>query len=212
MPKRGNASPVAPAKRAKGRVEQQVCVVRWARCTDVDELDHKKINELDWVSGDYGEIHECIKEGLEEVVKDEDGTLGAFSSRESALQARDDLMKSKMREAKEAVRQNALSLSPAQWKELLKSDFACEYSDNRAFGEPSKSQDLAYRWAKGAFHKDAQHNQKDPLQVHYELAWGPLYEGCGVDVKDIETDDMVECCDTILTRIRCWVELVPLKD
>ena len=219
MPKRGNnASSAAPTKRAKGTSDEQthVHVCRWARCTDVDGLDHEKIQEVEWCGGDLSEIHACIKEELESVLKDEHGTNGAFFSRESALQARDELMNQKIREAKEAVRR-AYGLNAAKWKKLLESDWVCEYSDTQTFGaeykgpgEPTPHQDVAWRWANSstAFtFQDAQHNLKDPLQAHYELAWGSL-EGCGV--CKVEADDMIECCETILTRIRCWVEAVPL--
>ena len=223
MPKRGSAlSSVAPTKRTKGVGNELAYVCRWARCTDVDGLDHKKIQEVEWPSGKakWNEIHACIKEELESVLSDEHATSGAYRSRASALQARDELMKQKIEEAKQAVRQ-AYDLSPAQWQKLLKSDWVCEYSDTKTFGvkykrpgEPTPHQDLAWRWANrppttGApaaaftFH-DAQHNLNDPLQAHYELAWGSL-EGC--KVCKVEADDMIECCETILTRIRCWVEL-----
>ena len=55
--------------------------------------------------------------------------------------------------------------------------------------------------------QDAKHNMDDHLQAHYELAWGSP-EGC--DLCKIEANDMIQCCETILTRIRCWVEAVPL--
>ena len=226
MPKRGNSSSAAPTKRTKGSGDEHSCVhvCRWARVTDVDSLDHEKIQEVEWSGGDLSEIHACIKEELESVLKDEHGTNGAFFSRESALQARDELMNQKIREAKEAVR-HAYSLNAAKWKKLLESDWVCEYSDTQTFGaeykgpgEPTPHQDLAWRWANrspaieaaaSAFtFQDAQHNLKDPLQAHYELAWGSP-EGCGV--CKIKADDMIECCETILTRIRCWVELIPLK-
>jgi hypothetical protein len=225
MPKRANASSAASAKRAKG-TDEHVCVLRWARCTDVDSLDHEKIQEMEWAgreSGDLIEIHACIKEELESVLKDEHGTDGAFLSRESALQARDELMKRKIQEAREAVRHAFGQLSPVKWKQLLKSDWVCEYSDTQAFDVDYKGpghHDLAWCWAHRSsaieaaaaaftFH-DAQHHINDPLQAHYELAWGSL-EGCDV-CKGFEANDMIECCETILTRIRCWVELVSLKD
>ena len=199
-------------------------VCRWARVTDIDGLDHEKIQEVEWSGGDLSEIHSCIKEALESVLKDEHGTNGAFHSRERALAARDELMTQKIQEAKEAVRQHAYGLNAAQWKQLLDSDWVCEYSDTQTFGaeykgpgEPTLNQDLAWKWANrstaidaaaSAFtFQDAQHNRMDPSQAHYELAWGSP-EGCGM--CKIEADEMIECCDTILTRIRCWVEVIPL--
>ena len=221
----GSTLSAAPTKRAKGSGDGHACVhvCRWARVTDVDGLDHEKIHEVEWAGGDLSEIHACIKEALESLLKDEHGTNGAFHSRERALQARDELMFQKIQEAKEAV-QHAYGLNAAQWKKLLKSDWVCEYSDTKRFGaeykapgKPTPHQDLACRWAARsnaieaaapAFtFQDAQHNMNDPLQAHYELAWGSL-EGC--DVCEIEADEMIECCETILTRIRCWVEAIPL--
>ena len=133
-------------------------------------------------------------------------------------------MKQKIQEAKEAVR-CAYSLRPAQWKKLLKSDWVCEYGDTQTFGARSVpgahtlNQGVASKWARKssaieaaapAFtFPDAKHNMDDPLQAHYELAWGSP-EGC--DLCKIEADDMIQCCETILTRIRCWVEAIPLKD
>jgi hypothetical protein len=224
MPKRGSASSSAPTKRTKGE-EEYVHVCRWARCTDVDSLDHDKIHEVEWAGGDLSEIHACIKEELDSVLGDEQGTHGAFLSRERALKARDELMAHKIAEAKEGVRR-AYGLSVAQWNKLLKTDWVCEYSDTRKFGaeykgpgQPTPQQDLATRWARqssaieaaaAAFtFQDAKHNSNDESQAHYELAWGSP-GGCGV--VQSEENEVIECCETILTRIRCWVEHVPLKD
>ena len=225
MPKRDSASSsAAPTKkRAKGAGEERtfVYICRWARCTDVEDLDQEKIQAMEC---DLSEIHACIKEELDSVLEDEQGVDGAFLSVESAVQVRDELMKQKMEEAKEAVR-NSYSLSEKNWKKLLKSSWVSESSDTQTFGveyqgpgEPTPHQDLAWMWANRSpaveaaaptftFH-DAQHNVNDPLQTHYELAWGSLD---GNPVCKIEEEAMIQCCVTILTRIRCWVERVPLK-
>ena len=107
---------------------------------------------------------------------------------------------------------------------MLKTDGVCDYSDSQAFGAeyrgPEK-QDFARDWVTNErrgtdegvpsiyFH-DAKDHADDPLHVNYMLAWGPP-SNYGVDTDEPE-NEILECCDTILTRIRCWVELVPLKD
>jgi len=40
------------------------------------------------------------------------------------------------------------------------------------------------------------------------MAWGSLD---GFPGLKIQTEDMIKCCEDISTRIRCWVELVPIK-
>ena len=86
MPKRGNSSSAAPTKRTKGSGDEHSCVYvcRWARVTDVDSLDHEKIQEVEWSGGDLSEIHSCIKEELESVLNVEDTVAGTTKKREQS--------------------------------------------------------------------------------------------------------------------------------
>ena len=90
---------------------------------------------MEWCSGEWSEIHSCVKEELDSVIKDAQGTIGAYRARSDALRARDKLMHEKIAEARSAVRKNAYGMSPRTWKKLLETDWVTERSDVRDLGE-----------------------------------------------------------------------------
>ena len=224
MPKMKRASPTSPPPRAKKHKAELIYVLRWARCTGVSSWEHESLSQVEWCSGEWSEIHSCVKEELDSVIKDAQGTIGAYRAQSDALRARDKLMHEKIAEARSAVRKNAYGMSPRTWKKLLETDWVTERSDVRDLGEGIEyNEGLSGSWVRDddgwlhpstastfTFH-DAVANARDSNQAHYHLCWGSLD---GVERDDpmfkVESNEIINCCEEIDTRIRCWVEPVAI--
>ena len=106
---------------------ETIHVLRWARWTNAEEWDNEKICESEVCAdaNSWSEISQCIKDDLEDEVKDGNGTAGAYRSHADAIAARDELMGSKIAEARKDV-MGALGISPAQWKQTVKATWIAE--------------------------------------------------------------------------------------
>ena len=40
-------------------------VLRWARCSEIGQIDDEKVREIEWAGGDDSEIRACIKEEID---------------------------------------------------------------------------------------------------------------------------------------------------
>ena len=225
-PKKRTSSTTSPATTTQKR-KKSAYLVQWARCTNIERLDWNQVwgGNVDWITGDISEVNGSINEHLQDVVADGMGNEGVFQSLDAALQARDNTLRAKIREVREAVR-SELGLSAARWKKIFQTDWIVELSDSKELSddlgmeykgprEPTPHQESAWIWANETQmkFKDAKHNADDEKQAHYELLWGSLD---GIETKEqgiakVEVDDMIACCEGIETRLRCWVEEVPLN-
>lgn len=204
MPKRLPASDVSTS--GPKRSAQNVYVLQWARFTAVESANETFRPEVD----------ACTKAALEEIVVDDAGSVRAYRSHCAALAARADLLRDKIEEARTTVRRG-LKLSAAQWKRARKEELIAELCDERSFGveyaapgEPTAEMAPPHWWTQQPAHKGAEHNAKDGDQVHYELVWGSA-ESCGPSKSAAaEVSELIDACDEIVTRVRCWVETLPL--
>ena len=224
-PKRVNAPKSAIVKadassRRRTASGETIHVLRWARWTNAEEWDNEKICESEVCAdaNSWSEISQCIKNDLEDEAKDGNGTAGAYRSHADAIAARDELMRSKIAEARKDV-MGALGISPAQWKQTVKKTWIAESCDRKIFGAEHKpTDDLAKAWTRGSDSvriappvfkfRDAKSNKVDADQANYELVWGSL-DGCPAYNPAVESD-MIKLCVEIYTRVRCWLEPVNL--
>ena len=234
-PKSAIAKADASSRRRTAAGGETIHVLRWARWTNAEDFDNEKIYETDWCAdaNSWSEISQCIKDDLEANVPDGMCTAGAYRSRADAIAARDELMRSKIAEARKDV-MGALGMSSAHWKQNVEAKWIVEFSDQKIFGVEHVGPDKRYRqidgrsvrvshdvveaWTRGSdsgrvappvfSFKDAKHNKLLADQTHYELVWGSL-DGCPTGNPAVESD-AIKLCTEIYTRLRCWIEPVNL--
>ena len=211
----------ASSRRRTAGDGETIHVLRWARWTNAEDFDNEKIHESEVCAdaNSWSEISQCIKDDLEDEVKDGNGTAGAYRSHADAIAARDELMRSKIAEARKDV-MGALGISPAQWEQNVEESWIVEYSDRNVFGveHVGSNHTLPQAWTRGSDSvriappvykfRDAKLNKVDADQTHYELVWGSL-DGCPTYNPSVESD-MIKLCIEINTRVRCWIEPVNL--
>ena len=111
---------------------------------------------------------------------------------------------------REAVREG-LGLSLDEWSSACAADWITERSDERRhhFGVELVA-GCSDGWKSHPLSKDqpASKHAKEQLAVHYELTWGSL-DGCPAG-EGATSSELIDACVEISTRIRCWIERVPV--